>query len=65
MHQRWCGEMICSTILNLRRAAKVNLLQSEFKIVMLRREEVGAVVLQNSFTEIDVSRGGLHANALK
>ena len=57
--------MICSTILNLRRAAKVNLLQSEFKIVMLRREEVGAVFLQNSFTEIDVSRGGLHANALK
>ena len=58
-------KMICLTILNLRRAAKVNLLQSEFKIVMLRREEVGAVVLQNSFTEIDVSRGGLHANALK
>lgn len=59
------AKMICLTILNLRRAAKVNLLQSEFKIVMLRREEVGAVVLQNSFTEIDVSRGGLHANALK
>jgi len=43
------AKMICLTILNLRRAAKGNLLQSEFKSVMLRREEVGAVVFAEQF----------------